>query len=101
MSTKHEHQTIYATQRWGTVRARALARDGGLCVQCCAEGRTTLAEIVHHLAPIRDGGDPWSLENCESVCRACHMAEHATAPTPAQMGWSNLVRELLPMEVQR
>ena len=99
MSTKHERRTVYATKRWGLLRDRALARDGGLCVRCLAEGRTVLAEIVHHLRPIRDGGNPWSLENCESVCRACHtLHQHAPEPTPAQRGWSNLVRELSPME---
>ena len=101
MSTKHERRTVYATKRWGLLRFEALARDGGLCVRCRAEGRTILAELVHHLRPIRDGGNPWSLENCESVCRSCHADQHATAPTPAQTGWSNLVRELLPMEVQQ
>ena len=98
MSTKGERATIYSTKRWSVLRLKVLARDDGLCVRCREEGRTALAEIVHHREPIRDGGDPWSLENCESVCRACHAAEHAPEPTPAQRGWSNLVRELLPME---
>ena len=98
MSTKLERRTVYATKRWGVLRRLALARDGGLCVRCRAEGRTSAAEIVHHLEPIRDGGAPWELENCESVCRACHTAEHGPTPTPAQRGWTNLVRELLPME---
>ena len=101
MSTKHERRTIYLTKRWGLLRHRALARDDGLCVRCRAVGRTVLAEIVHHLEPIRDGGAPWELENCESVCRPCHAAEHAPTPTPGQGGWKNLVRELLPMEQSR
>ena len=46
MSTKHERRTIYATKRWGLLRLEALARDGGLCARCRAEGRTVLAEIV-------------------------------------------------------
>ena len=82
MSTKHELRTVYATKRWGLLRHRALARDGGLCVRCRAEGRTSGAEIVHHKTAIRDDGDPWSMKNCESVCRACHTAEHAPEPTP-------------------
>ena len=91
MSTKRERATIYSTKRWSVLRHKVLTRDGGLCVRCRVEGRTVLAEIVHHREPTRDGGDPWSLENCESVCRACHTAEHAPEPTPAQRGWSNLV----------
>ena len=98
MSTKHERRTVYTTKRWGLLRLEALARDGGLCVRCSAKGRTVLAEIVHHIKPIRAGGNPWAVENCECVCRACHTAEHAPAPTPAQTGWTNLVRELSPME---
>ena len=98
MSTPHERRTVYLTKRWSVLRHKVLTRDGGLCVQCRAEGRTVLAEIVHHKTPIRERGDPWSMENCECVCRACHMAEHASEPNPAQRGWSNLVRELSPME---
>ena len=102
MSTKHERRTIYLTKRWGLLRRKVLTRDGGLCVRCRAEGRTSGAEIVHHLEPIRDGGAPWSIKNCESVCRPCHAAAHTHEPTPEQMGWSNLVRELLPtMEQSR
>ena len=101
MSTKHERRTIYLTKRWGLLRRKVLTRDGDLCVRCPAEGRTSGAEIVHHKTAIRDGGDPWSIKNCESVCRPCHAAEHAPTPTPGQGGWKNLVRELLPMEQSR
>ena len=100
MSNLHERRTIYLTKRWRALRLKVLGRDGGLCVRCRAEGRMVLAEIVHHREPILDGGDPWSIENCESVCRPCHAERHAPCPLPGQIGWTKLVRELLPMETE-
>ena len=97
MSTKRERQTIYHTKRWRALRGIALTRDEGWCVHCRKEGRTVPAEIVHHKTPIRDGGAPWAVSNLESVCRACHAAEHAPEASPDQMGWARLVRELTPI----
>ena len=77
-----------ATKRWGVLRLEALARDGGLCVRCRAEGRTVLAESSTTEEPIRDGGDPWSLENCESVCRACHTAGSARDRAHPRSKWA-------------
>lgn len=48
---------------WLKQRARALERDGYLCVSCGAS--EDLA--VHHIVPLSKGGDD-ELENLESLC---------------------------------
>jgi 5-methylcytosine-specific restriction endonuclease McrA len=39
-----------------------------LCEECGA-----VAEEVHHVVPLRDGGgDPYALDGLASLCKACH-----------------------------
>ena len=49
---------------------------GWLCERCAKQGRTEIAEAVHHILPIREGGDPWDQGNLQAVCRACHTEIH-------------------------
>ena len=95
MSTKNERANVYATQRWAALRLEALRRDGQLCADCAAQGRTNGAELVHHVKPIRDGGDPWALENIKSLCRDCHQVEHAPPGIPGQAEWQGLVTQTM------
>ena len=66
--------SIYNTLRWRIVRSRAIARDGGRCSAArflggsCSPGPLH----VHHLVPISEGGDPYDLENCLTVCSRHH-----------------------------
>ena len=76
MSTKAERAEVYNTPRWAALRRRVRERDGYLCQRCKENGLTGPAEIVHHVRPIRDGGDPFDLENLISVCRPCHEELH-------------------------
>ncbi|MDE0002710.1 MAG: HNH endonuclease signature motif containing protein [Rhodospirillaceae bacterium] len=98
MSTKRERKEIYSTPRWVALRQQAFERDGHICVNCAKDGRTTGAVLVHHIKPIRQGGDPWALKNLRSLCRSCHEAEHAEPVSPALLGWRQLVSELMPKE---
>ncbi len=62
---------------WRKVRRIKLARDP-LCERCAADGRTRVADMVHHRVPVKE--DPslrLVLENLESLCNSCHAAAHA------------------------
>jgi len=59
---------VYSRKKWKLTRRRKLL-DQPLC-KC---GR--LAEHVHHVNPLREGGDPWKLEGLEALCASCHSRE--------------------------
>ena len=60
------------TSRWARVREMKLRRDP-VCEDCTSEGRTTRAEIVHHI----DGNPRHNeFENLRSLCRVCHGRRH-------------------------
>ena len=48
-------------------------------------GITMAAEIVHHVIPISDGGDPFpEVEGLESLCTSCHSKHHNIKPMSAE-----------------
>ena len=98
MSTPEERKLYYATPRWKRLRVSILIRDGYSCRGECAErGLTVAANEVHHVEPIRDGGDPWHRDNLISLCRECHRATHLAerpAEPPAVAAWTALVNTL-------
>ncbi len=63
-------------KRWVHVRRLKLRRDP-LCEMCQEEGLVTEATEVHHIIPISEGGDPYSMKNLMSLCHRCHMRIHA------------------------
>ena len=97
MSTREQRTEIYCTRRWRRLRWAALERDGFLCARCRAHGLTALAEIVHHIQEIEDGGEVWDLDNLASVCARCHNEIHHTrdATHPEIAAWRNLVNATL------
>lgn len=56
---------------WQRLRKVVLKRDGGLCQICLMNNRITDAEEIHHIKPLKQGGDN-KLSNLISVCRRCH-----------------------------
>ena len=76
MSTRRERREVYDTGRWRALRAAVLLRAGHQCARCRKAGRRVLATLVHHVVPIRQGGDPWEAENLEPLCRRCHDETH-------------------------
>lgn len=68
---------IYKSHRWKKVRNLIMRRDGGLCQQCKRDGRITLASVVDHIEELKDGGDPYALENLEALCHSCHTRKTA------------------------
>ncbi len=58
---------IYKSKSWETSRRNALYRDAGICVVCGGP-----ANMVDHIKEIKDGGEPFLLENLQSLCNRCH-----------------------------
>jgi 5-methylcytosine-specific restriction endonuclease McrA len=75
---------IYDTFRWRRVRVQALARDGEACTVSRLLGGSCSGPLhVHHLIPVRDGGDPYDLANVATACASHHPA------------WESLRRQLV------
>ena len=51
---------------WRRARWAALRRDRGLCVRCLPGLKAAMS--VHHIVHLADGGDPFALENLQSLC---------------------------------
>lgn len=58
------------TRTWAKVRAMQLARYP-LCHDCQEHAIIEPATEVHHIIPLREGGDS-SDENLMSLCKQCH-----------------------------
>jgi 5-methylcytosine-specific restriction endonuclease McrA len=63
--TTHARRHFYNSGRWKYTRRRVL-HDQPLCP--CGE----IATDVDHIQAIEDGGDPWSRNNLQGLCKACH-----------------------------
>ena len=59
---------------WRRMRVAALRRDRGLCVRCLPV--FVAAVTVHHAALLADGGQPFALDNLQSLCASHHAAAH-------------------------
>lgn len=54
---------------WRQIRYRVFRRDAWTCVKC----NRRRAREVDHIVPLADGGSEFELDNCQSLCRACHL----------------------------
>ncbi len=73
-------------KRWRLVRQKVLDRDGWRCVTCGKAGRLE----VDHVTPLDACGDPYAMDNLQTLCRACHIAKTANENTrlnPARDAW--------------
>jgi 5-methylcytosine-specific restriction protein A len=62
----------YTTQRWQRLRKHKL-RQNPLCECCIKVGRIEPANVVDHITPINNGGDPYpGLDGLASLCASCH-----------------------------
>lgn len=79
---RKERMEIYNSARWRAMRLAKL-RDNPLCEMCEREGRTTLADDVHHIQSFMSTDDPYGrralafdYDNLMSVCDRCHQRLH-------------------------
>ena len=77
MSRQHRRLPWRALAR---ARRAALDRDGWRCRRC---GYPAGLE-AHHVTPLQAGGAALALANLETLCRDCHLAEHAD---PDRRAW--------------
>ena len=61
--------------QWARVRMSKLKRQP-LCELCLKQKKIQIAEEVHHVNPIRQGGDRLADDNIQSLCRKCHAEVH-------------------------
>ena len=82
--------------RWKRVRRAAIERDGYRCRHC---GKAAGRFEVDHVIPLSKGGEPYDLENCQTLCRPCHFdkttRDQGGVPHAPDAGWKRLVDELL------
>lgn len=75
-----ERQGIYGTKKWKELRLSKLQKDP-MCEVCMLEGKTKLAEDVHHLDSFMNYNDmmreykAFDFKNLISVCRNCHISK--------------------------
>lgn len=60
---------------WAKVR-NSYIRQHPLCETCEAKGLTVIAEVVHHVKPIDEGGARLDVNNLKALCRNCHEVTH-------------------------
>jgi hypothetical protein len=77
---------------WRRLRAKVLARDGGLCQcsECSASGEYKIAHEVDHIKPISQGGTD-AMDNLQAINRDCHkrksLREAASGPASMHPEW--------------
>ncbi|MCY4300949.1 MAG: HNH endonuclease signature motif containing protein [Aestuariivita sp.] len=72
MAKPRNYDVYLKTRRWRNLRLQKLEMNP-LCERCDV---VTEAKVVHHRRAINDGGDPWDMDNLESLCQTCHNAIH-------------------------
>lgn len=75
----------YRSKSWQEFRREVIELDGGRCRQC-GRGEPEVVLQVHHNKYI-PGQAPWQYgyEDCETLCKGCHAAEHGIIPP--KTGW--------------
>jgi 5-methylcytosine-specific restriction endonuclease McrA len=67
--------------KWQKLRIQILDRDGWQCVSC-----NKPAQTVDHIIPRVKGGDMWSPDNLQSMCKSCNSSKGGrffnSMPTP-------------------
>lgn len=79
---EEERRKIYKSTRWRKLRALKIAEQP-LCEMCLKEGKTTIAEDVHHIESFMSTDDKvlrialaYDYENLMSICKTHHQMIH-------------------------
>lgn len=64
-------KTFYNTPKWREIRKLKLTQSP-FCEECRKNGTIVKATIVDHIKPIKQGGEPYALDNLQSLCWSCH-----------------------------
>jgi len=66
-----DNQRFYNSRKWRN-KAKSHKARNPLCIECLAEGKTSLAEVTDHINPIDKGGDKFADSNLQSLCHYHH-----------------------------
>ena len=84
MSTLHKKLD---RRKWAAARRACFDRDGWRCVKCSKAGRLE----CHHVRGLDRGGDPFALENLETLCLECHIN---LSVFPPRRAWRDYQKQL-------
>jgi 5-methylcytosine-specific restriction protein A len=70
-ASKETTDAFYWSSAWRNLRAVVLYLEP-LCRTCKEAGRTTVAECVDHIIPMKRGGAALDRANLQPLCNACH-----------------------------
>ena len=73
-SRSKDSYKIYHSTRWKKLRNRQLSKEP-LCVNFAVCGNH--ASIADHIVEIKDSGEPFSINNLQSMCQSCHNSKSA------------------------
>lgn len=79
-SSRRSRIKIYSLARWRKLRMFQLRRHP-LCNVCGGAAST-----VDHIIPIEQGGDPWDINNLQTICFQCHQEKRAREAQMAAKG---------------
>ena len=66
----------YSGAAW--IRLRNLKRQiSPLCELCLKRGVLTPFHTIDHIKPILEGGEPYDIENTQTLCNTCHRIKSA------------------------
>jgi len=72
--TANDNRKIYDSSRWRYQLRPMKLRKTPFCEYCMI---LTEAKEVDHIKPISEGGDPFDLDNLQSLCVSCHARKSA------------------------
>lgn len=61
----------YHSGNWQRIRETRLI-ENPICERCDQK----VANTVHHIEPVEEGGDFWDYDNIQALCRDCHEIIH-------------------------
>lgn len=70
-----EYSSPYQDPRWPKLKAQVLHRDGYKCVRCGS--RNDLQ--ADHVVPLSVGGEPFGLDNLQTLCGTCNRTKGVSA----------------------
>ena len=66
----------YSGAAW--IRLRNLKRQiSPLCEECLKRGELVPFHTIDHIKPILDGGEPYDIDNLQTLCNQCHRIKSA------------------------
>jgi len=87
-----DYRKIIESYRWRKLRSEYLAAHR-LCEECEAQGKTALAQDVHHVTPIETAKTfddmcalAYDKNNLQALCKKCHEEKHIRLGSGANRG---------------